>query len=337
MGIPAVEKKPGHLAEVHVFTGVNGTGKTRLLSVLAAMLGCPDQLKRRLRGIQTAADFGATPESLSSATLETWDGWERFYVSIPNDSCGWVFPTNFTTSVSHQLPAFAYNGTAYVADAPLAVLAEMPRPNRDECLAFERPAAHSKQLIQVIAKLKLQAAMDSLEDGGATAPVTRPQRIINGVERSVSEITGRKFTFHVASYPDWALSAMLDGTRLPFDLLPDGLRSIIGWLGHAVVMMDVWLQGRSDPLDTEAIFLLDEIESHLHPTWQRRILPAFQQLFPKAQIFVATHSPFVISSLNHGWIHPFYLDAAGRVTIGKPIPASAGDSYISVVEEILIS
>jgi predicted ATP-binding protein involved in virulence len=83
----------------------------------------------------------------------------------------------------------------------------------------------------------------------------------------------------------------------------DGLRGIIGWLVHALVMIDVWLQGKADPTNTEAVFLLDEIESHLHPAWQRKILPAFQRLFPKSQIFVATHSPFVISSLNHGWIH----------------------------------
>jgi predicted ATP-binding protein involved in virulence len=141
--------------------------------------------------------------------------------------------------------------------------------------------------------------------------------------------------FKVASYPKPALSAIWGDTRLPFDLLPDGLRSIIGWLVHAVVMIDVWLEGKSDPLQTEAIFLLDEIESHLHPTWQRRILPAFQRLFPKSQIFVATHSPFVIASLNHGWIHPLTLSDDGTAKVQNPVTASAGDSYISVVEDIM--
>ena len=123
--------------------------------------------------------------------------------------------------------------------------------------------------------------------------------------------------------------------KLPFDVLPDGLRAIIGWLVHALVMMDVWLQGKGDPTNTEAVFLLDEIESHLHPAWQRKILPAFQRLFPKAQIFVATHSPFVIASLNHGWIHSLKMDANGKVQNEKPKAASKGDSYISVVEEIM--
>src|SRR5206468_1124608 len=47
LDLPPVENKPPDLAEVHVFTGVNGTGKTRLLAVLAAMLGNPEPMVKR--------------------------------------------------------------------------------------------------------------------------------------------------------------------------------------------------------------------------------------------------------------------------------------------------
>ena len=100
-------------------------------------------------------------------------------------------------------------------------------------------------------------------------------------------------------------------------------------------MLDIWLEGKSNPFQTEAVFLLDEIECNLHPAWQRRILPAFQKLFPKAQIFVATHSPFLIASLNHGWIHPFTMRPDGTVKVEDPRLASEGDSYITVVEDIM--
>lgn len=51
-------------------------------------------------------------------------------------------------------------------------------------------------------------------------------------------------------------------------------------------------------LDREITLFLDEIEVHLHPAWQRRILPVVQSLFSKAQVFVSTHSPFVIASAD---------------------------------------
>lgn len=330
---PPVEEKPDDLAEVHVFTGVNGTGKTRLLSVMAAMLGNPRHLLKRLRGQGEKIPFYVSTALLPPVEPANHGGWSLAHANSKDAGASWQWKR--MTDFPGMKAAFAYNGTAYVADAPLAVMASMPRPAREDCLAFERPSDQSSPLVQAIANLKLQAAMDSLDDGTAPIAPSRSGRIVKAVEQSVSEITGRKFSFHVASYPNSALSVVWEGVKLPFDLLPDGLRSIIGWLGHAAVMMDVWLEGKSDPLNKGAIFLLDEIESHLHPTWQRRILPAFQRLFPKAQMFVATHSPFVISSLNHGWIHPFSLDEKGRVTIGKPQKASAGDSYISVVEDIM--
>jgi predicted ATP-binding protein involved in virulence len=100
-------------------------------------------------------------------------------------------------------------------------------------------------------------------------------------------------------------------------------------------MTEISLQGKADPRESEATFLLDEPECHMHPAWQRKILPAFQRLFPKAQIFVATHSPFVIASVNHGWIHPITLGSDGKAKFEKSISASSGESYVSVVEDIM--
>ena len=135
-------------------------------------------------------------------------------------------------------------------------------------------------------------------------------RMVRILESALTQITGRSFRFDVKSYP-FSIGVKWGDLNLPFDVLPDGLRSIIGWLVHALVMTEVWVQGKQDPQQIEAIFLLDEIESHLHPAWQRKVLPAFQRIFPKAQIFIATHSPFVIASLNHGWIHPISLTNDG--------------------------
>ena len=63
-----------------------------------------------------------------------------------------------------------------------------------------------------------------------------------------------------------------------------------------------------------AILLIDEIENHLHPTWQRRVIPALQKHFPKLQIFATTHSPFVVAGLKKGQVHLLQRDADGVVT-----------------------
>ena len=137
------------------------------------------------------------------------------------------------------VPAFAYSGTAYVSDAPISVMADLPKPNRDFCLSFIRAEDHSKGLLQAITNLKLQAAMDSMNETSDATRHTPATRIVKALESTISQITGFKFLFHVTTYPTTNLLVRWAGTELAFDVLPDGLRSLIGWLVHAVVMMDV--------------------------------------------------------------------------------------------------
>ncbi len=60
-----------------------------------------------------------------------------------------------------------------------------------------------------------------------------------------------------------------------------------------------------------AILLIDEIENHLHPTWQRRVVPVLLRHFPGLQIFATTHSPFVVAGLKKGQVHQLYRDEDG--------------------------
>jgi predicted ATP-binding protein involved in virulence len=62
-----------------------------------------------------------------------------------------------------------------------------------------------------------------------------------------------------------------------------------------------------------AILLIDEIENHLHPTWQRRVIPALLDHFPGLQIFATTHSPFVVAGLEAGQVHVLRRDENGVV------------------------
>src|SRR5690606_6386589 len=57
-------------------------------------------------------------------------------------------------------------------------------------------------------------------------------------------------------------------------------------------------------LKSEGIVLIDEIEAHLHPKWQRKIIPILREIFPNIQFFITTHSPQVISSIESSKIFP---------------------------------
>jgi predicted ATP-binding protein involved in virulence len=53
-----------------------------------------------------------------------------------------------------------------------------------------------------------------------------------------------------------------------------------------------------NPLKESAVLLVDEIDLHLHPQWQRTVIKYLSDIFPQTQFIVTTHSPFVIQSME---------------------------------------
>ena len=67
-------------------------------------------------------------------------------------------------------------------------------------------------------------------------------------------------------------------------------------LAYRMVRLNPFL-GRRAILDTPGIVLIDEIDMHLHPSWQRDSTAGFTKAFPKVQFIVTTHSPQVLGSV----------------------------------------
>lgn len=67
--------------------------------------------------------------------------------------------------------------------------------------------------------------------------------------------------------------------------------------------------------DFDGVILIDEIDLHLHPTWQARLINTLKKLFPKAQFIVTTHSPSILQSLRTEEIIPLTMDAERNVSI----------------------
>ena len=83
------------------------------------------------------------------------------------------------------------------------------------------------------------------------------------------------------------------------------------WLAFKMLNHYEFAEGWSEK---PAVLLIDEIENHLHPTWQRRVIPALLNHFPGLQIFAASHSPFVVAGLRTGQVHMLRRDANGVVS-----------------------
>lgn len=124
-----------------------------------------------------------------------------------------------------------------------------------------------------------------------------------------------------------------EGAPTPFSALSDGYKAFIGWVGDLVGhLVDVAPEHQALN-QINGIVLVDEIDLHLHPAWQREVVPLLSKTFPRLQFLFSSHSPLVASSVKRENI--FVTDRAenGTATISQIDEQVYGQS----VEHVLLS
>ena len=93
-----------------------------------------------------------------------------------------------------------------------------------------------------------------------------------------------------------------EGDELIVNQLSDGEKCLLALAGDLARRLAIANPNPDcNPLEGSGVVLIDEIELHLHPKWQRAIIPNLKKTFPNCQFIITTHSPQVISDLK--WVH----------------------------------
>lgn len=109
--------------------------------------------------------------------------------------------------------------------------------------------------------------------------------------------------------------------RQPFNNLSDGYRNMIAMVGDIAwkaVQLNPHL-GTKAPAETPGIVLIDELDLHLHPTWQRRVIEDLRRTFPKIQFICTTHSPFLIQAARAGEVIGLGQDVVSEDYVGASL------------------
>ena len=87
---------------------------------------------------------------------------------------------------------------------------------------------------------------------------------------------------------------------IPLYYLSDGLRTMAGMvaeIAYRCVILNDHL-GQDAVKKSKGIIMIDEIDMHLHPNWQRKVIDDLKKAFPQLQFIVTTHSPFIVQSVS---------------------------------------
>lgn len=107
-----------------------------------------------------------------------------------------------------------------------------------------------------------------------------------------------------------------DGS-LPINCLSQGTQSLVHWVARVFLGYAEYYRYPDSYDDKPGILIIDEIDAHLHPSWQRRILPALTKEFPALQIFCSTHSPLMLAGLKAGQVHLLTRNEKGKVVVSR--------------------
>lgn len=121
-----------------------------------------------------------------------------------------------------------------------------------------------------------------------------------------------------------------NGTTLSINQLSDGERSLLALIGDIARRLCIANPHMSNPLLGGGIVLIDEIDLHLHPQWQERIIPSLVNTFPSIQFIVTTHSPQVLSTVHRRHIRLLNMDE----TVSIP-EATWGMTATEILEDIM--
>lgn len=101
----------------------------------------------------------------------------------------------------------------------------------------------------------------------------------------------------------------LNGSECYLEELSSGFKSVLSIVLNIVDWIEGVNEGEAMKIENaEGTVLIDELEAHLHPSWQSTILKSLQEFYPKLQFIVTTHSPNVIMSANAGEVILFNND-----------------------------
>lgn len=128
---------------------------------------------------------------------------------------------------------------------------------------------------------------------------------------------------------------LIDKNEETFDLeqLSDGEKNLIALVGDIARRMSLGNPKTNNPLSGSGIILIDEIDLHLHPSWQRLVVPKLLEVFPNCQFFISTHSPQILSHVKPDSV--FLLEQSEEGLSYRKADETYGMSLDRVVELVM--
>lgn len=318
--------------DVTVIAGVNGVGKSSLLRAIALLLS---NTNRNLRLTRESAQkfqredfYNNSKEATATLTIKAADS--IFDVEIKS----FVRRSNLTNfdlrgktdQVNHEnMLSMLFTPRRQLPSRPRKLPADQP---------FEPSAAFSLALKD--REVGLRDFMQWFRAQERTSENNpRKQKVLNELRTVISDLMPEFTNLRIQEKP--YLSLVVDKLGKPFSLhqLSDGERGLLAVVFDLTRRLAIANPESNNPItEGEAVVLIDEIELHLHPKWQRHVMRRLRDKFKNCQFIITTHSPQVIGQVKGRQLRLLSHDEAGKVFL-TPITQAFGMDSSWILQNIM--
>jgi len=345
---------------LNIFTGVNGVGKSSILDGLALMLSqcrslTTDRIDADTKDINNNSDCFE-----GSLTCSQGNGW--FILSKLNYSAHSLSSRYFenktanfehmeeqgplasllkaienSTDLSLSFPIVAYYPTnRAIIDVPERIRGFTPATNQLDALDgalwsnidFRSFIARFRESENVIhsnndSQVSLLSEADSNRSGLFKFKEWH-KRQVSAIRAAIEFVIPSFKNLHVEQRP-FNVTIEKGAKKLSILQLSDGEKCLVALLGDLAQRLSIANPGLKNPLEGEGIVLIDEIDLHLHPSWQRMVISKLLEIFPNCQFIVTTHSPQVLGEVAPESVHLLY-ENEGMISHRQPAQTKGLDS-----------
>ena len=320
---------------LNVFVAGNGAGKTTILDAVALLLApiltrlplekaanVPSLATYEIRGTgeDQIAPFLhlAAVARISNSERICWDRTkfrdaspttkeqmpaDRSEIKELSNYVNRIIDAHNTQSQTYKLPVFAFYSTNRAVNVPHNRLQKRAVPRSFQRLAGLEDALGAKTdfrravgWFDFLEQRELREQRDKLISG----PLLSLDAVRNAIAKMLPGVRNPRIDATSGRFAVDTKDPHGEDIRLYLDQLSDGYQVMLG------VVMDFALRlalanppdnPGGDPLSAEAILIIDEVDLHLHPSWQQRVIPDLRRTFPNTQLILTTHSPQVATTV----------------------------------------
>ncbi len=310
-----------------VLLGENGTGKSTLLRCIALAMAGSDAVAELFREPSAWVRNGETHASVDLEFAPRGGELRRSRLEWSvTDSISTVLRRNernlrdIDRAVEHAdrnyfIAAYGSSRRLPARDSPTLSRSEVFSTRRAQSMAtlFSRDAT-----LRPVEAWAMD--LEYRRGGGGLAMVKASfDALLQGVRFSHIDRDRRQLIFDTSDGP------------VALDDLSDGYQNMAGWIGDFLFRLTETFADYDNPLAVGGILLLDEVDLHLHPVWQRQLLAFLSARFSNFQFIVTSHSPFTAHQSPPDALHIVQRNADGQ----QEVRQYQGDPRLLRIEQLL--